>query len=72
MTRGVQIIRARACGLQDIYVVKHFPNLIELNISNNHELRTLRGLEECIQIRSLDCKGCDLTNIDELMALRKL
>jgi Leucine-rich repeat (LRR) protein len=72
MVRGVQTIRARGCEIKSIEVVRSFFNLLELNISNNKELQSLRGLEKCLQLRNLDCKGGDLQNIDELMALRKL
>jgi broad-specificity NMP kinase len=42
--RAVENIKAYKCQLVNIEIVENFPNLIEINISDNREIKSLKGL----------------------------
>ena len=37
-----------------------------MNISDNYELQSLKGLSYCRYLKSLDVKHCDLKNLDDI------
>jgi hypothetical protein len=44
ITRGIHHIKAFDCGLTNIEVTTQFANLIDLNINNNRQIKSLKGL----------------------------
>jgi hypothetical protein len=59
----VQIIEAFQCGIQNIEVVGFFVSLSDLNVANNPELKSLKGIESCRVLKYLNCSDCDIEDI---------
>lgn len=68
----VQAIEAFQCQLDNIKVVGTFFLLSDLNIGENNLIKSLKGIESCVNLKYLNCNNCDLETISELKGLRKL
>lgn len=56
--------------LRDLSFLKDFPNVKELNISNNMELRSLSGIEHCKGLLELNIEHCGrLENLEGIKGL---
>jgi Leucine-rich repeat (LRR) protein len=49
-----------------------FIQLSDLNIGDNPHIRSLKGIEQCLNLKYLNCNGCDLESIEEVRNLKKL
>ena len=45
ITRGVHNLKAMKCSLLNIDIISRFTHLTDLNISDNRELKSLKGIE---------------------------
>ena len=68
----VLVVQAFSCNLSNINIISLFVQLTDLNIGQNPSIKSLKGIENCFNLRYLDCKNCDLENANELVNLRKL
>ena len=61
---NVQAIEAFQCQLTSIRVVNMLSKLQDLNVGENPQLKSLRGVQGCISLKYLNCANCDIDNID--------
>jgi len=61
---NIQSIEMFHCSLDNIYPMGKFKNLTDLNIGDNLEIKSLKGIEGCQKLKYLNCHGCDLLHID--------
>lgn len=62
--KAVENIKAYRCNIESLDIITKFPNLLEINISDNPEIKSLRGIEDCRYLRNLEARNCDIRNLD--------
>ena len=72
ITHTIQSIEAYHCQLDHIQTISRFSCLQDLDIGSNPGVKTLKGIEKCLNLRNLNCNNCDLEDIDILKKLQRL
>ena len=60
LVKSIEIMKAYKCGIDDTSILSQFPFLTEINISDNYNLKHLKGISSCRYLKSLDIKHCNL------------
>jgi hypothetical protein len=68
----VQTVEAFQCDISSVRVVGMFVKLLDLNLGDNPRLQSLKGVENCLNLRHLNCSNCDIENIEELVKLKHI
>ena len=70
--KSIKGIEAYSCKIPDIMVISRFKHLEDLNLSSNPDIVSLKGIEQCQRLKTLNCRSCNLTEVSELEGLKFL